>query len=318
MKKSNLQKLTRYVSAPVIPIAVLATPLTINAFTLDIFIALFINIILVTSFRFIALTGEMSFAHVVMMGVGAYASSLLSKNFGFSPWLTMPIGAMTAALVAYILSFPLFRMKGFYFVIGSFAAGEVIRLSWQAFRPIFGGSRGVTVIPPLDLLGIDLSDPVLFYYFAFAIMIICLFIMYRLEHSRYGLTLNSVHWNDLLISSVGVDPRHYRTQAFVVGCFFAGVAGTLHAHYFTAINPRDFSLTIMLAVLVWALVGGLGSFKGPIIGVVILSAADLYLREFEQFRPGIYGVILILTTLFLPDGLQSLPEKLKSMRKASA
>lgn len=317
MKKFDTKSYAAFGALGIVLAAVSLTPLMISAFTLDIFIALFINIILVSSFRYIALTGEMSFAHVVMMGVGAYTTGLLSKNFGFSPWLTMPVGAFIAGLAAFVLSFPLFRMKGFYFVIGSFAAGEVIRLSWQGFRPVFGGSRGVTVIPTLDLLGLDLGDPVLFYYFAFAIMAICLFLMHRLEHSRYGLTLHSVHWNDLLISSVGVSPRQFRTQAFVTGCFFAGIAGTLHAHYFSAINPRDFSMTIMLTVLVWALVGGIGKFHGPIIGVVVLSLVDLYLRDFEQYRPAFYGVILILTTLFLPDGLSSLPEKLRQMRKAA-
>jgi len=318
MKKFSLRSSSTLVTIALIVMAVGFTPLLVSAFKLDIFIALFINIILVASFRFVALTGEMSFAHVVMMGVGAYTSSLLSKNFGFSPWLTMPIGAATAALIAYALSFPLFRMKGFYFVIGSFAAGEVIRLSWQGFRPIFGGSRGVTVIPTLNLLGIDLSDPVLFYYFAFVIMVACLFILYRIEHSRYGMTLEGVHWNDLLLSSVGVNPRRFRTEAFVVGCFFAGVAGTLHAHYFSAINPRDFSMSIMLTVLVWALVGGMRTYKGPIIGVVVLSVADLYLRDFEQYRPAAYGLVLILTTIFLRDGLPSLPERFRELRRRAA
>ncbi|MDP1702068.1 MAG: branched-chain amino acid ABC transporter permease [Aestuariivirga sp.] len=311
MQKSENGSIQKFVWTALFLGAIGVVPLTVSAFQIDLFIALFINIIVVVSFRFLTLTGEMSFCHVVMMGVGAYTTSLLSRNFDFSPWLTMPLGGIVAALTGYILSYPLFRMKGFYFVIGSFAAGEAIRLSWQGFRPIFGGSRGVTVIPTLDLLGLDLGNPILFFYFAFFVMAVCLFVMYRLEHSRFGLTLHAIHWQDLLISSVGVDTRQYRTQAFVIACFFAGIAGTLYAHYFSAINPRDFSMTIMLTVLVWAIVGGLGSFSGPIIGVAVLSVVDLYLRDFEQYRPLAYGLILIVTSLFLPDGLRSLWSRLR-------
>jgi branched-chain amino acid transport system permease protein len=288
---------------------VCALPTVVKVYQLDVLIFLFINIIVVVSFRLLALTGEMSFGHVAIMGVGAYTSALLSKDVGLSPWLTLPLGGLSAAAIAYILSFPLFRMKGFYFVIGSFAAGEAIRLCWQAFREPFGASRGVTVIPTFRIGDFNLGNPIQYYYFSLGMMLICCAIMYRLEKSRFGLTLDSIHWGDLLAGSVGVNARHYRVLTFVIASFFAGIAGVLFAHYLSAINPRDFSLNIMLAVLVWALVGGLSSFSGPIIGVTILSFVDLAIRAFEEYRPLAYGLILIVTMLFLPEGLQSIPSK---------
>ena len=285
-------------------------PFIVAAYQLDVLIFLFINIIVVVSFRLLALTGEMSFAHVVIMGVGAYTSALLTKDVGLSPWLTLPLGGLAAAVVAYILSFPLFRMKGFYFVIGSFAAGEAIRLCWQAFREPFGASRGVTVIPSFKIGDLNIGSPIPYYYFSLAMMLICCVIMYRIEKSRFGLNLEAIHWRDLLAGSVGVNPRGYRVLAFVAASFFAGIAGVLFAHYLTTINPRDFGLMIMLSVLVWALVGGISSFSGPIIGVTVLSFVDLEIRAFEEYRPMAYGLILILTMLFLPEGLQSIPRKL--------
>lgn len=289
--------------------AVCVLPFIVKPFQLEVLIFLFINIVLVVSFRLIAITGEFSLAHVVIMGTGAYASALLGKWFGLDPWLTMLFGSLTAAAIAYILSFPLFRMKGFYFLIGSFAAGEAIRLCWERFRGVFGGSKGIAAIPPLEIGNINLGMPVPFYFFALAWMVICLVIMYRLEKSRLGLTLHAIHWQDLLAESVGVDARHYRVLVFVIASFFAGFAGTMFAHYLSVISPHEFGLGIMLSVLVWAIVGGVGTFAGPIIGVVLLSFVDESIRAFDEYRPLVYGVVLILTILFLPEGLQGLPAR---------
>ena len=286
-------------------------PSIVRPYQLDVLIFLFINIILVVSYRMIAITGEFSLAHAVIMGVGAYTSALLP----ISPWISLPLGGLAAAGIAYILSFPLFRMKGFYFLIGSFAAAEAIRLIWVQFNNPFGGFRGLRRIPALELdlgefLYIDFGAPVPYYFFAMVVGIVCLVMMYRIEHSRFGFVFHAVHHKDLLAQSIGVDTRRYRTIAFVTASFFAGIAGAMVAHYVTAINPGLFGLPRMLNVLVWVLVGGLGSFAGPIIGVTVLSIADESFRGFKELRPAIYGLTLIVTMIFLPDGLVSLPAKI--------
>ena len=289
-------------------------PFVVRPYQLDFLIFMFINIILVVSYRLIAITGEFSLAHAVIMGVGAYASALLAA-LPISPWISMPLGGVAAAAIAYILSFPLFRMKGFYFLIGSFAAAEAIRLCWVQFIDPFGGFRGLRRIQVLEidlgeLLYIDLGAPVPYYFFAVIVGVICLIVMYRIEHSRFGFVFHAVHHRDTLAQSVGVDVRRYRTIAFVTGGFFAGIAGAMVAHYVTAINPGLFSLKQMLFVLVWVLVGGLGHFAGPIVGVTVLSIIDESLRGLDELRPGFYGLVLIATILFLPEGLVSLPRKL--------
>ena len=288
-------------------------PFVLRPYQLDFLIFMFINIILVVSYRLIAITGEFSLAHAVIMGVGAYASALLAA-LPISPWISMPLGGVAAAAIAYILSFPLFRMKGFYFLIGSFAAAEAIRLCWVQFIDPFGGFRGLRRIPVLEIdlgefLYIDLGAPVPYYFFALIVGLICLIVMYRIEYSRFGFVFHAVHHKDTLAQSVGVDVRRYRTIAFVTGGFFAGIAGAMVAHYVTAINPGLFSLKQMLFVLVWVLVGGMGHFAGPIIGVTVLSIIDESLRGLDELRPGFYGLVLIATILFLPEGLVSLPRK---------
>ncbi|WP_350334435.1 branched-chain amino acid ABC transporter permease [Coralliovum pocilloporae] len=298
--------------------ALIALPHGLSFSQQEVLVFLTINILLVASYRLLTLTGEWSLGHVVIMGVGAYASALLSKKLGLFVPVSMLLGGLTAALVAYILSFPLFRMKGFYFLIGSFAAGEVIRLLWKRFREPFGGAKGLKRIdsmPDFDLgfYAFEFFEPVSYYYFALLVVAVCLWVMWRLERSPVGLTFHAIHWQDKLAEAAGVNVRGYRTLAFVVASGFAGLSGALLAHYIGTINPNSFDVEQMVFVLTWAIVGGTATFYGPILGCIVLTILnEIILRElgFEQARPVIYGLILILSILFLPKGLESLVERL--------
>lgn len=287
----------------------------------EILVFLLINVLVVVSYRLLTLTGEWSLGHVVIMGVGAYGSALYSKAVGVPVPLAMLLGACTAALVAFVLSFPLFRMKGFYFLIGSFAAGEIIRLLWKRFREPFGGPKGLKLLPSFPDIQIgDLTivffDPVTFYYLCLVVVSLSLLVLYRLERSRLGLTFHAVHWQDRLAEAVGVNTWRYRTLAFVTASFFAGLAGSLLAHYLTTINPNQFDVEQMVFVLIWVIVGGTATFYGPILGVVTLTIVnEVVLRQLgvDQARPLIYGLILIATMLFLPSGLESLVPKARAL-----
>ena len=307
--------LPRLVGLGVVYAALLALPLVLSFSQKEIAVFLVINVLLVSSYRLMTLTGEWSLAHVVLMGVGAYASSLYAKGLGVPVLLAMPLGAVTAGLVAWVLSFPLFRMKAFYFLIGSFAAGEVIRLMWKwnALREVFGGPKGIKLIPglpdvTLGPLEFRSFDPVHYYYFALLVVSLGLLVMYRVENSRIGLTFHAVHWQDKLCESVGVDTRTYRTLAFVVSAFFAGLAGALTAHYIGTVNPNQFDVEQMVFVLIWVIVGGTATFYGPVLGVVLLTVLnEVVLRSLglDAWRPLIYGALLIVSILFLPNGLES-------------
>ena len=283
----------------------------------EILVFLTINVLLVASYRLLTLTGEWSLGHVVIMGVGAYASALYTKELGIYVPVSMLLGACTAALIAMVLSYPLFRMKGFYFLIGSFAAGEIIRLLWKRFRDPFGGPKGLKKIDPMPDFDIgiwqfDFFEPLSYYYFALVVVGVSLWIMWRIERSPVGLTFHAVHWQDKLAQSVGVDVRAYRTLAFVIASGFAGLSGALLAHYIGTINPNSFDVEMMVFVLIWAIVGGTATFYGPIIGCIVLTLFnEIVLRElgFEQMRPMIYGLLMIAFVLFLPKGLESLVQK---------
>jgi branched-chain amino acid transport system permease protein len=283
----------------------------------EIAVLLVINVLVVVSYRLMTLTGEWSLGHVVLMGVGAYASALFSKRLGVPVPVSMLLGAVTAGVAAAALSFPLFRMKGFYFLIGSFAAGEVIRLIWKYFTFPFGGPKGLKLIPGFPDIGpISFFEPETYYYLCLVVVAVSVFILYRIERSRIGLTFHAIHWQDKLAESVGVDTFRYRMLAFVLASFFAGLSGALYAHYIGTVNPTRFDVEEMVYVLIWAIVGGTATFYGPIVGVVVLTVInDVILRSLglDEARPMFYGAILIASVLFLPDGLESLVPKIKRM-----
>jgi branched-chain amino acid transport system permease protein len=300
--------------------ALVALPHGLSLSQQEILVFLTINILLVASYRLLTLTGEWSLAHVVIMGVGAYGSALYARYFAVPVPLSMLLGAGTAALLAMLLSYPLFRMKGFYFLIGSFAAGEVIRLLWRRFREPFGGPRGLTGIEPMPGFDIgiwhfDFFLPISYYYLSLAVVAASLWVLWRIEKSPVGLTFHAVHWQDNLAQAAGVNVRAWRTLAFVIASGFAGLCGALQAHYLGTANPNAFGVEAMVFVLTWAIVGGTATFYGPILGCIVLTILnEVVLRGLglEQARPLAYGLVLILAVLFLPKGLEDLVERARA------
>lgn len=295
--------------------ALVVMPFVLSEYYLDVLVVLLINAILVVSFRFIALIGEMNFAHVALMGAGAYTTAIMVKNLGL-PWeVSFPMAGLVPAAVALALSYPLFRMKGFYFFIGSFAAGETMRLTWLRFD-IFGRQIGIENIPPLTLGIINFRNLTAFYFLTLIVTVVSLLILYRLEHSRIGDTLKAIAAQDFLARSIGVDLLKYKALAFATAAFFAGIAGFLFAHRLGMVDAFQYVFIYNLYVLVWAILGGLGSFAGPLIGLGLLTGTEEaihYIGRLEAWSPFIYGVILIATLLLLPKGLIGFPERISPL-----
>jgi branched-chain amino acid transport system permease protein len=253
-----------------------------------------------------------------MMGCGAYATALLSGKLGVPFWVSLPLAGMVAGLTGLAISYPLARTKGFAFFVASFAAGEAIRLCWIRFKIPFGGHKGLGVPPPVlvdNVTWLDLAEAVPYYFLTLAVTIVSLAIMYRLHRSRIGDTWRAIESQDNLAKSVGIDNTKYKMLAFAIGSFFAGVAGVLLAHRLWAIEPHQFGFTTTLYLLVWVVFGGTHTFSGPIFGVVALTFLGELLQPLYEWVPMIFGAIIIMTLIFLPNGLESLPSKIRTQRQ---
>lgn len=281
-----------------------------NQYWSRIIIRIFINIMLAAGLWIIMTTGQVSFCHAAFMAIGAYTSTVLVMNLGVSFWIALPMSGIVSAAVALLFGLVVLRLKGAYFFLATFAFGEVVRLGFTNVREdIFGGPQGIFAVSPPNPLGPvqfipGQSTP--FYYLIFVLMLIALFVMYRLSRSRVISTFWAIHEADDLAESVGVPLMQNKVIAFCTGCFFAGIAGSFYAHFSMHVSPPLFTTTESINILTWVVIGGMGSWVGPIIGASVITLLGESVSRFGQYEVLIGGAITIVIILFMPGGLWSL------------
>lgn len=280
-------------------------PLVVKSrFHLHTFIVTLIFIIAASSLRTISLSGQISISHAAFMGIGAYTSAMLSKYLGWSPWLTMLLGAFTAMVVAALVGYPFSRLRALYFSILSLFFGMGIVALLGVFDRYTGGTAGLVGIP--RLLGFS---KVPYYYFFLALTIACLVVLYRFEHSRVGMSWKAISESHMIASSVGINEVRFRVLSLAVGCFFAGLAGAGFAHYYTVMQIEKFSFLASMNLVLYMLLGGMRSFAGPIIGTIILVIFPEFIRELKSFVPVVLGVVMMVVVFLMPEGVAGLIQK---------
>jgi len=295
---------TRYIPLGVGLLALVVLPHLVPVYQVEVLIVLLLNLILAQSYRLANTTGDWSLSHIVLMGVGAYAAALLARTFGIPFLLNIVLASMIAAAVGLLLVLPLLRTSGFGFFIGSFALGEFIRLGWIKFQNPFGGSRGLVGIPQASIGPWDLFGLIEYYYVVLAFVVVSMWILWRIDRSALGDAFKAIYMDRLLCESVGIRVPRYRALAFSVAAFFAGTAGALMAHHQGAIDPHNFSATLMVYLIIFVVVGGVKTFWGPVLGVIVMTAVFELTRPWEAWRPLVAGVVLIIFLVLLPGGLE--------------
>jgi branched-chain amino acid transport system permease protein len=252
------------------------------------------------------LVNAVNFAHAGFMGVGAYISAALVIKLGLSFWITFILGGIASAIFAIFFGFITLRLKGAYFFLVSFALCEIIRISFSSYQiKIFGGVNGLIGIPtPNPIFGLQFKVGGLpLFYLTSLITIIFTFITYLIEKCYWGKVFRCITESQSLAESVGINVTKYKLTAFVIGCFIAGIAGSLYASFNGVITPLDFTFRLSLFVLVCVVFGGREGFFGPALGVAALVAIGEAFRSFAYFEPIIWGACIIIVLLFAPQGL---------------
>jgi branched-chain amino acid transport system permease protein len=285
----------------------LLPPMGISLYYIHILIGLFIYTIMTSSLRLISLSGQISLGHAGFMCAGAYTSAILSKDIGWTPWLTIPIGALLAFVLAFLVAIPFTRLRGLYFTMISLFFGMAVLAINELLENITGGQSGITGIP--RLMGIS---KIPYYYFFLALTIICLFIMHRMEFSRVGLTWKAVAQSHSVASSIGIDETRQRIMSFAIGGLFAGLAGAAYAHYYVVLSVTTFSFFTSIYMFIYMMVGGVNSFYGPIVGTAVLLLVQTFARSLTKYVPFVFAGVLLLVLYLMPQGLAGLPAQIKS------
>jgi branched-chain amino acid transport system permease protein len=266
--------------------------------------------ILATSLNLVlGYTGLLSLAHGAFFGMGAYTSALLVTKCDWNFWATIPPAMAVAALVGTLLGLLTLRLEGHYFAVSTMSFGIVVSLILEKWDDLTEGPRGISSIPaptPIPLFGfgeLRFESNAAKYYLAVAALAICLLFVWRLVHSPIGRALEAIRQNELLASCLGVNLVFYKLLAFSLSAAMAGLAGVLYSTYITYLNPVDAGLWNGFYAVMYIVIGGMGTFWGPLIGTLFLVTLPEFLRMFQEYRLLLLGVLLILTMTFLPQGI---------------
>jgi len=290
-----------------------------NQYHIHILTMVFVNIIIASGLRLIMTTGLVSFCHAAFVAIGGYASALTVMRLGLSSWIGLIVAVAVTVVIAVAFGLILLRLKGTYFFIATTAFGEIILLIFTRWADPFGGAAGLTNIPLPSalaipgLFSIQFGSKVSFYYLALAIMLVLMLIAYRLDKGRMGAIWTGIHQADLLAQSVGINIMLYKVIAFAVGCSMAAVAGAFQAHYYSHINPGGFGFFTLVNYLIYVMIGGSQRLMGPVLGAALLTLFSEFLSLYETlaiYQTIVFGIVLILVILFLPQGIISLPSKI--------
>jgi branched-chain amino acid transport system permease protein len=281
-----------------------------DQFFIHVMVMIFFYAILASSLNLtIGYVGELTLAHAAFLGIGAYTSAILSTQHGVSPLLCILIAGFIAALAGLVIGAITLQLEGDFFVLITLAFAEVMRLVVTNWVEFTRGPLGFSNVPPPRLaLGdtvLAFSSRVQFYYLALGLLALTIVAIAIFVQSTYRIGAVAVRENRRLAKAVGIDPFGQALLTFVAGAFFAGVAGSFYAHYITFVGPEVFGFSFTVTMLMMVVVGGKGTVLGPVLGAAGIGAALEYLRFINEVRLSVFGLLLVLVVLFLPEGITS-------------
>lgn len=259
-------------------------------------IVISINIILAVSLHLvIGITGQFSLGHAGFLAIGAYVSAIATMRLGL-PFPVAIIMAMVAATIAgLIVGIPSLRLRGDYLAIATLGFAEIIRIMFLNIDYV-GGAAGIQV------------SHLTTWTYAFVCMFITIVVIVNFTNSRHGRACISIREDEVASDAMGINTTYYKVLAFAIGSFFAGGAGALYAHNFYIIQPVNFGFMKSIEILIFVVLGGLGSLSGAVIATILLTVVSFFLQSYSEMRMILYSVILILVMLYRPKGLMGTME----------
>nr|WP_274704954.1 branched-chain amino acid ABC transporter permease [Deinococcus geothermalis] len=263
-------------------------------------------------------TGLLSLAHAGFFGIGAYAVGILTLKAGWSFWLAWPAAVLLCALGGLLLGLVAFRTRGDAFAIFTLGVGVIIQLVINKWDALTGGNEGLNGVPPASsFLGLDFSKAANFYYIALAALILTVIVVARTRGSVFGRSLVAIRGGEDLARSAGIDVYSHKLRAMMLSTAIAGLAGGVYAAYVGFLGSAVTGPTTTFTVLLYLLVGGVGTLAGPLLGTALLYVLTQSLQGLQDYRFLVFGPLLVLLVLFAPQGLVGLWDRSR-LRRTSA
>jgi branched-chain amino acid transport system permease protein len=280
-----------------------------KSYILHLFILFFIWGVVAANWNLLTgYAGISSLGNVSFLAIGGYASGILAKNLGISPWIAIPIGGLVSmVLVTMFLGLPALRLKGIYIALLTLIFADSLPSILTQTREVTGGAMGLHDIPPF-FNGMEKTHA---YYICFAFFLIAQYIIYRTIHSSTGLAFVALRDSEHFAASVGVNRFKERLKVFALSSFLTGIAGGFYVHSLGDISPTTLAIEPFLLAITMMELGGMGTFFGPILGSAIIVFGSEFLRLAGTLRLSLLGALICVIVLFFPGGLMQLVEQLE-------
>ena len=262
--------------------------------------------------------GQKSLGHAAFFGLGAYTVAILMKA-GISWWLGLPAGMLICFVVGIILGFPALRVQTIYLAFATLGFNTAIYLVMRNEEWLTGGTFGINNIARPGLFGLSLDKNLTYYYFVLAVVVIFALLLAGLLRSPWGKAFTALRDNPIRAESLGVDTRSYTLLAFAIGAVYAGVAGALFAPLVEYIEPAPFAVGISIMMYLMVVIGGPGYFLGPVLGAAVGVIIPEWMRDVPKMSDWylpLFGGVVVLMMVWLPDGLLSLPDRIRAKRES--
>ena len=295
----------------------LAPTLLAGSYLLNVLVFVGINTMLAVALNLVlGYAGQISLGHAAFFGLGAYLSGVLTATYGLNPWLVMPLAALAVGGLAFLIGFPILKLKGHYLAMATLGFGIIVYIVFNETVDLTGGPSGLTGIPNLKIGSLVFDTDLRNYYLIWAFVLGVILLAQNLVNSRVGRALRAIHDSEVAARVMGVNVRLLKVQVFALSALISSLAGSLYAHTMTFLAPASFGFHFSVELLTMVVIGGLGSVYGSLLGAALLTLLPELLRTFQDYDIIVYGLILILVTMFLPGGLASLVDRLHLARRA--
>jgi branched-chain amino acid transport system permease protein len=245
------------------------------------------------------------------MAVGAYTTAIVVSHTGVHELWTIPLAGLVAGVAGYLFGFPALRLEGVYLALATFAVAIALPSLAKRFPDLTGGGTGISLDQPKAPFGLPLSPTHWLYALTWTIAVVLFAGSWFGLRGRFGRTLRAVRDSEVAAASIGIDAAAYKRLAFGISAFHGGVAGALMAIAIAYVNPDTFPPTLSILLLTGAVVGGLGSVVGPLVGALFVEFVPLWAQDVSKDAPSVvYGLILVIVMLVAPAGVVDLARRI--------
>lgn len=285
--------------------ALVAFPFIADAYWTD--VAVFFGIYVILGLSLNLILGEVglfNMGHAAFFGIGAYLTAILSIQFGIPVIWLLPLAAIGAGLVGWILTAPIIHLRGDYLLIVTIGINEIVRIALinNPFG-LTGGPNGLLLLERIEIFGWTVRTPSDFYWLIWAFIVLLIIVLVRLQNSRIGRAWNYVREDEIAAAAMGINVRNAKLLAFTLGAALAGAAGTFYAAKMRIISPESFTFSESVILFAIVILGGMGSIPGIIVAAGALMILPELLRGFVEYRMLFFGAAMVLMMIFRPQGL---------------